>query len=251
MHIRAEVAAFNNENLGASTAVQIRGFVDRLLPKHVQDYAATDDMIGETVDDVTLLFADIVGFTSYSAGKSPQDVVAMLSQLFTAFDQECSRLHLYKVYTIGDCYVVMSFLDKNNRAAPEKECASVVELGFRMIEIIGRVREEIKFDDLHMRIGIHTGNIIGGVIGTGIIRYDLYGQDVLIANKMESSGKPDSIHISEATKQMLEKSAYRRKYYAQPDKEVFIPSLDKRISTFFLESRDKCSEKTPNCHYNE
>ena len=65
-----------------------------------------------------------------------------------------------------------------------------------MIDIIKRVKEEINFQGLHMRIGIHTGSIIGGVIGTGVIRYDLYGQDVLIANKMESSGEPDAIHIS-------------------------------------------------------
>ena len=78
----------------------------------------------------------------------------MLSQLFTSFDKECNRLNLYKVYTIGDCYVVMSFLDKNNRLPPEKECADVLEMGFKMIEIISRVREEINFDGLHMRIGL-------------------------------------------------------------------------------------------------
>jgi class 3 adenylate cyclase len=245
IHIRAEVSAFNNVNLGASTALQIRSFVDRLLPKHVQDYAASDELVGETAENVTLLFADIVGFTSYSAGKTPQEVVSMLSQLFTAFDKECSRLNLYKVYTIGDCYVVMSFLDKNARVSPERECASVVELGFRMIEIIGRVREEIKFDGLHMRIGVHTGNIIGGVIGTGIIRYDLYGQDVLIANKMESSGRPDSIHVSESTKLLLEKTSYRKHYLAQPDKEVYISSLETKVNTYFLERRDKGSDKTP------
>lgn len=239
IHIQAEVAAFNNVNLGANTAVQIRSFVDRLLPKHVQNFAAADELVGETAENVTLLFADIVGFTSYSAGKSPQEVVSMLSQLFTAFDKECSRLNLYKVYTIGDCYVVMSFLDKNARVSPEKECAAVIELAFRMIEVISRVREEIKFDGLHMRIGVHTGNIIGGVIGTGIIRYDLYGQDVLIANKMESSGKPDSIHISDSTKQLLEKSAYRRRYFAQPDQEVLVSALDIKVMTYFLERRDK------------
>ena len=130
----------------------------------------------------------------------------MLSSLFTSFDKECNRLDLYKLYTIGDCYVVMSFLDKNNRKPPSKECTAVLELGFKMIDIIKRVREEINFKDLHMRIGIHTGRIIGGVIGTGVIRYDLYGQDVLIANKMESSGESDAIHVSESTKLILEKS---------------------------------------------
>jgi class 3 adenylate cyclase len=80
----------------------------------------------------------------------------MLSKLFTSFDKECSRLNLYKVYTIGDCYVVMSFLDKNKRKTPEEEACDVCQLGFKMIDIIARVRKEVNFDGLHMRIGVHT-----------------------------------------------------------------------------------------------
>jgi class 3 adenylate cyclase len=235
IHLESEVASFNNINLGASTAAKIRDFVNRLLPVHVQDAVGTDNLVGETAEDVTLLFADIVGFTAYSADKSPQEVVNMLSQLFTAFDKECSRLNLYKVYTIGDCYVVMSFLDKNNRQPPEKECVDVVELGFKMIEIIGRVREEVDFDGLHMRIGIHTGKIIGGVIGTGIIRYDLYGHDVLIANKMESSGQQDKVHISQATKEMIERSSQQRRYNFIEDDDVEIQALQTTVKTYFLE----------------
>jgi phospholipid-translocating ATPase len=235
VQMRSEVSAFNNVNLGASTAAKIRDFVDRLLPKHVRDSVASDELVGETAEEVTLLFADIVGFTAYSSGRTPHEVVNMLSQLFTAFDKECNRLNLYKVYTIGDCYVVMSFLDKNNRQPPEKECIDVVELGFKMIEVIGRVREEINFSGLHMRIGIHTGKIIGGVIGTGIIRYDLYGHDVLIANKMESSGQQDKIHISEATRVMMERSSMYRRYTFLPDDDVEIKALDTSVKTFFLE----------------
>ena len=186
---------------------------------------------------MTLLFADIVGFTQYSSDKSPTEVVEMLSKLFTSFDKECNKLNLYKVYTIGDCYVVMSFLDKNNRLSPQKECLDVVELGLKMIQIIGRVRKEIKFEGLHMRIGIHTGKIIGGVIGTGIIRYDLYGHDVLIANKMESSGKEDAVHISQATKDMLE-SAQARNYRYIKDDDVPIPALQTSVKTYFLEIDD-------------
>ena len=163
----------------------------------------------------------------------------MLSQLFTSFDKECNKHKLYKVYTIGDCYVVMSFLDKNKRDKPEEECAKVVELAFKMIEIIGQVREDINYDGLHMRIGIHTGKIIGGMIGTDVVRYDLYGQDVLIANKMESSGQEDKVHISKATKKMLEKSKHNSEYIFTFDKEEEIKALQTNIKTYFLEKRDK------------
>ena len=195
-----------------------------------------DGSVAEKVEEVTLLFADIVGFTSYSSDRTPTDVVEMLSKLFTSFDKECNRLNLYKVYTIGDCYVVMSFLDKNARISPQEECMDVVELGLKMIDIIATVRKEVNFDGLHMRIGIHTGKIIGGVIGTGIIRYDLYGHDVLIANKMESSGKEDAVHVSEATKAMLESSPLgAKKYRFIEDEVVEIKALDSKVNTYFLE----------------
>ena len=110
----------------------------------------------ETYNDVTLLFADICGFTEYSDGKASRQVVEMLSKLFTEFDKECNRLNLFKLYTIGDCYVVMGFLDKRNRKSPAEEANDVVQLSISMIKIIQKVRVMIKFDRLNMRIGIHT-----------------------------------------------------------------------------------------------
>lgn len=82
-------------------------------------------------------------------------MVEMLSRLFTAFDKECSRLGLYKVYTIGDCYVVMSFLDENNRKSPQEEANDVTLLAISMINNINKIRDQFKID-LNMRIGIHT-----------------------------------------------------------------------------------------------
>jgi class 3 adenylate cyclase len=82
--------------------------------------------------------------------------VEMLSQLFTAFDKECSRLNLYKVYTIGDCYVVMGFLDNDNRKSPEEEANDVTLLAISMIETINRLRAKLNITTLNMRIGIHT-----------------------------------------------------------------------------------------------
>lgn len=112
----------------------------------------------ETFTDVTILFADICGFTDYSGKVASRQVVEMLSKLFTEFDMECNRLNLFKLYTIGDCYVVMGFMDKRNRKSPAEEAHDVVQLGISMIRIIAKVRKMIKFDGLNMRIGIHTVN---------------------------------------------------------------------------------------------
>lgn len=115
--------------------------------------------LGETYKNVTLLYADIVGFTAFSSTHSSREVVEMLSRLFTSFDIECQKLDLFKIYTIGDCYVVMSFTDKNNRKDVSEEAINVVKLGIKMIEIIRDVRKKLRID-LNMRIGIHTVNII-------------------------------------------------------------------------------------------
>lgn len=104
---------------------------------------------------MTLLFADIVNFTKYSSSVTPNDVVLMLRELFTEFDKTCSKLGVYKVYTIGDCYVVMGFLNALTRN-PYKEAVNVIKMGLSMIKIIRNVRAKINFNELDMRIGVHT-----------------------------------------------------------------------------------------------
>eukprot|EP00361_Fabrea_salina_P002351 CAMPEP_0202426464 /NCGR_PEP_ID=MMETSP1345-20130828/838_1 /ASSEMBLY_ACC=CAM_ASM_000843 /TAXON_ID=342563 /ORGANISM="Fabrea Fabrea salina" /LENGTH=174 /DNA_ID=CAMNT_0049036895 /DNA_START=938 /DNA_END=1459 /DNA_ORIENTATION=+ len=151
---------------------------------------------------MTLLYADIVGFTQWSSGKEPIEVVEMLSHLFDHFDQHCKQLGIYKVHTIGDCYVVMG-TNSTTARDPLQEALNVVEFAQRMISVIQQVNRE-EGTNLDMRIGVHTGEVIGGVTGTSIVRYDIYGSDVLIANKAESNGEPGRVCVSESTKQLLE-----------------------------------------------
>lgn len=104
---------------------------------------------------MTLLFADIVNFTKYSSSETPNNVVNMLRELFTEFDKECQKLEVYKVYTIGDCYVVMGFVNALLRN-PIREAKNVIQMGLSMIEIIRKVRTKVDFQELDMRIGVHT-----------------------------------------------------------------------------------------------
>lgn len=235
-YIQTEIRWYNTEGQTSKKKEMIQDFILRLIPKHLSSQIGSAELsLGSSYNNVTMLFADIVGFTAYSADKTPKEVVRMLSKLFTAFDKECNKLQLYKVYTIGDCYVVMSFLDGNDRIEPEQECADVVELGFSMIEIIAKVRKEVNFDGLHMRIGIHTGTIIGGIVGTDIIRFDLYGSDVLIANKMESNGQQDRIHISQSSKELLDKVNKNRRYLFTPNGETEIKALNRKVGGYFVD----------------
>lgn len=208
-------------------------FVNRLLPKHIQETINKPGVKQSTFyKDVTILYADIVGFTDFSNQNSPRQVVAMLSSLFTDFDKECNRLHLFKIYTIGDCYVLMSFLDNNDRRSPGEEANAVTQMAISMIKIINKVREELGIG-LNMRIGIHTGDVYGGVIGTDLVRFDLYGSDVVIANKMESKGTPGKINVSDKTKKILE-TLETTNYAFEENTVVKLDSLGRSVPCFFI-----------------
>ena len=165
----------------------------------------------DQLDNVTLLFTDMVGFTEFSKNTKPQEVVNLLSRLFSKFDQLCEQIGVYKVHTIGDCYVIMSYTGKiaKERRSPVmqiEEAFRVIQVGLEMINIIAEERNKTKnpaLRNLDMRIGIHTGKIVGGIIGTKVVRYDIFGQDVLIANKMESNGMAGSVCISEQTYKLI------------------------------------------------
>ena len=119
----------------------------------------TQNNLIDSFQDVTILFADIAGFTKYSSSVTPMQVVDMLRGLFTEFDKLCKRNNVYKVYTIGDCYVALGFLDANDRD-PDLETFNVLMMAFSMLEVIKEVRTKIDFVDLDMRIGIHRVLII-------------------------------------------------------------------------------------------
>ena len=108
-----------------------------------------------------MLFADIAGFTKYSSTVTASQVVAMLRELFTAFDQLCLIHNVYKLYTIGDCYVALGMVNSENRD-PALEARNLVNMAFDMITTIQTVRKRVNFHELDMRIGIHTVNKIRG-----------------------------------------------------------------------------------------
>ena len=115
----------------------MENFVSQLLPAHTFEKLKIFNLndrieLTDQFDEVTLLFADIKGFTNYSNSVQPEQVVVMLTELFKEFDMLCLKYNVYKVYTIGDCYVVMGFIDSSNRD-PQNEALNVVKMGLSMI----------------------------------------------------------------------------------------------------------------------
>lgn len=227
---------FNYSLINKQKKTEQKNLLMHLLPNHIFKKFMLNPSKSELInefEDVTLLFADIKGFTEFSSKRSPSEVVNMLRDLFTEFDKLCLKNNVYKLYTIGDCYVVLGMVDGDKRGSIEEEARNIILMAFSMIDTIRLVRKKINYNGLDMRIGIHTGKIIGGIIGTDIVRYDIYGKDVLIANKMEANGKEGHIMVSSATKNLLEIS-FRNVFLFEYYKEVNIPALKTNIAGYFV-----------------
>lgn len=155
--------------------------------------------IAETYPGVTVLFADIVGFTEMSARLPPEQVVAWLDEVFSAFDELAGRLGLEKIKTIGDAYMAVAGLphERGDHAIAAAEMA----LGMR--KRIDALTTPLG-GPLQMRIGMHSGPVVAGVIGRRKFIYDLWGDTVNTASRMESHGVPGAIQVSFVTRALLE-----------------------------------------------
>jgi class 3 adenylate cyclase len=159
--------------------------------------------IADQFDDVTVLFADFVNFTSFSARNTPQTVVGLLNTLFYAFDDMVERRGLEKIKTSGDGYMVAAGLP----AARPDHAAAVADLALEMTGLIARLREQEK-PYLDLRIGLNSGPVGAGIIGKRKFSYDLWGDTVNTASRLESTSEPGRVHVSEETARRLG-DAYR------------------------------------------
>lgn len=152
-------------------------------------------------EDVSLLFADIVGFTPLAASMPAEDVVALLASVFERFDEVIAQCGVEKIKTIGDAYMVAGGVPKpmSDHAERLARCA----LG--MQDVVAQFSAESEHP-LQLRIGLHRGPAVAGVIGTTKFAYDLWGESVNLASRLESSGEPGRIHVSGAFRAGLEET---------------------------------------------
>jgi class 3 adenylate cyclase len=167
--------------------------------------------IADTYPAVTVLFADIVGFTPLAGRLPPDEVVALLDRLFARFDELVTDRGLEKIKTIGDAYMAAAGLHD----ARDDDPARVVDLGLAMIEA-ARL-EGGPLADLRLRVGVHSGSVIGGVIGHRKFAFDIWGETVNIASRLESQGLPGRVHVSAGTW-----AAVKDAFQAEPARSVEI-----------------------------
>lgn len=177
-------------------------------------------IVADSFDEVTVLFADIVDFTEYAASISASELVNVLNEIFSEFDYFVEQYDLEKIKTIGDSYMVVGGLPLPTNDHAE----AIAEMALQMQESI----KKFKRDDgsqFSLRIGIHTGQAIAGVIGTKKFIYDLWGDTVNVASRMESQGVAGCIHVTEATYQLL-----KDKYQFNSQREIDIKGKGKMVT---------------------
>jgi class 3 adenylate cyclase len=155
-------------------------------------------IIAEHFEEVSVLFADITGFTQLSASVQPRELVRILDAIFSEFDALAERHGLEKIKTIGDCYMAVAGLP-----VPQADhVEAVAEMALSMQHAVARVSVNVN-TPLAIRVGIHTGEVVAGVIGKKKFAYDLWGDTVNMASRMESHGLPGAVHCTEAVEQRL------------------------------------------------
>jgi adenylate cyclase len=220
----------NLEKSAKEIAVQqqkVEKLLLNILPRKIAEKLTdSQEPIADHFDEVTILFADIVGFTPLSAKLKPIELVNLLNEIFSNFDNFVEKLGLEKIKTIGDAYMVAAGLP-----TPRPDHAeAIAEMALSMQESMKQFREKHQ-ENVYIRIGINTGVVVAGVIGKRKFIYDLWGDAVNIASRMESSGRPGNIQLTESTYEKI-----KDKYITE--KRGLIPVKGKgEMITYWLKGR--------------
>jgi diguanylate cyclase (GGDEF)-like protein len=200
-HTQEELLAMRLDEVLADKA-RTEELLLHILPKAIVDQLKIQvGVIAEFHPEATVMFADLVDFTGFARQNSPGEVLDLLNRVFTRFDELAARHGLEKIKTIGDAYMVVG-------GVPEfraDHAQAVARLALDMQREVGNFQTP-QGRPLRLRIGINSGPVVAGVLGTTRFLYDLWGDSVNVASRMESQGLPDFIQVTDATRMLLRDS---------------------------------------------
>ncbi|GBE62695.1 guanylyl cyclase [Babesia ovata] len=198
--------AFYSNEKARMIEARVGQMLNDMLPKSVLEEFKSDKLkMSYCHEKMSFLFSDIVGFTLWANSVDASEVIALLQRLFARFDRNSTKFGLYKLCTIGDAYVAVSepAIEVPSDQEAIANIEGILQMAYSMIRTIQDVREAFNIPGLNMRIGLHYGSSVGGVVGSGRLRYDLWGMDIHTANAMESNGIPGKVCVSERLKLIL------------------------------------------------
>ncbi len=173
---------------------QTENLVKKLLPQNAVDVITGKTNKTEKFEMVTVLFSDIQGFTKIAASTNPDELIKYLNELFVAFDNIISKYNIEKIKTIGDAYMCAGGMPNRDRVNPVEVVLAGLEMQRALIEL--NKTHELQ---MQIRIGVHTGPVVAGVVGAQKLEYDIWGDTVNIASRMESHGEVGKVNVSEET----------------------------------------------------
>ncbi len=189
------------------------------LPQHIADRVSRGEQVNDHYDNAAVIFLDIVGFTKISEQLSSQQVVQFLDTVFTTLDAICKKHEVVKIKTIGDSYMAVALPEQpNNRIAEQPNGSCVHRAANAALEMLDAVSQislpngspegSPERSHVSVRIGLHVGAVTAGVLGKERLQYDVWGDTVNVASRMESTGEPGRIHVSEMFASLLSPSPF-------------------------------------------
>ena len=173
--------------------------MEKILPKNIADEIKKNGKVEpKYFDEVSIMFCDLVGFTKLTETLPPKTLVELLNQIFCKFDSIASKYNIEKIKTIGDAYMCVSGINNSKDKHAENLCAMALEVR-EYLEKSNIQREKLRMPRWDMRVGIHTGPVIAGVVGENKFTFDVWGDAVNIAALMEQNSDAGRINISEST----------------------------------------------------
>ena len=201
-----------------------------VMPERIAErLRAGDETIAETLDEITMLFADIVGFTPFASRYPPERVVLVLRDVFVLFDDLCDRYGVEKIKTIGDEYMAIT----GTRGATGRLAArDMAQFALHLLRAV----KQLQYPDgqpVHLRVGLHTGRVVAGVIGQKKFRYDVWGDAVNVASRMQSTSRPDHVQVTEAVHDLLKDD-----FGFEPRGRIEVKGMG-TMSTYFLTEKSR------------
>ena len=198
-----------------------------ILPKEIADIKKQDEtrVIANSYESATILFADIVGFTKFSSLHKPEEIVNLLNDLFYEFDELTEKHNIEKIKTMGDGYMLAAGIPKVDK----NHAINMANMALSMMESVTNFNKKHPNANFSIRIGISSGPVVAGVVGSKKFTYDVWGDTVNTASRMESGGKTDMIQISASTYAML------KEQYIVKEREDMVTFKGKgKMQTYFL-----------------